>query len=481
MKNTQQTVLNAAIVAALGLVGQNVAATGADLTSASSPAYSPIKIAKELPASGTLNDGGAGNKLNVKISVPAGYTVDTANKYLNVKVNLLGGAKFAAVPVLTCNTGSTINANSMSTTISVGGNGQSNATFVASPSAAGTVLPTLATDSYCTLSAASISYSGTTDKSISATVEFRDGATDVKTGAAGTYVSFVKGLSATITAAPQITIDVASSSNKFLISNTTVVTALLGVVQYSAVAAGGFSADMASSLDATVGTTPSYSVTISGPALAGASSVFLSSNTASCNTPVYSATPTGSASTSLTMTAITPGNIQGGLAACLLYSGTAPIIEGQITATISRNAENNGYQLDFAPIAANLALLKKNGATVEVDFLTNPAGFPTFVRFTNPTSLSGNVLVDAYNDDGAKGTATWGFVLGAGKSIMYPMDVIITKTGIAASTTAATDGALPGNKFRLIVNAEFPTLGVQALNLSKDGNSFGQLTGSRSK
>lgn len=478
MKNTQQTVLRAAIIAALGFAGQNAAAvTGADLTGGT--AISAIKIAKELPATSTLTSAVDGNFL-AYIAVPAGYVVDATNKYLNVKVNLLGGAKFGAVPTLRCATAGAV--NSVSGVISIGGNGVSNVTFVVEaapgglPSANSTV-----TTAICVMTANSISASGTTDKTISATIEYKDGANNIASGAANTYISFVKGLSANISAGDKLIIDVAASSNKLSGAATT---GYVGAVKYANISSTTLTAGLAGGIDAAtiVSTTPAtvYSVTIAGPSLPAASSVFLSTTPTDCSNNSYSAAPTGSASTSLTITGVTPTHISAGLGVCLAFNGSTPIPEGQITATISRNMETSApFQPDFSPLAGNLAILKKNGATVNVDFLTNPTGFPTFVRFTNPTSLSGNVLVDAYNDDGAKGTSTWTFVLGAGKSVMYPMDVIMTKTGIAASTVAATDGALAGNKFRLIVNAEFPTLGVQALNLSKDGNAFGQLTGSR--
>lgn len=478
MKTTQRSVLKVAILSALGALSTNALAV-ADLSGQSISTVGPVRVAKELPSTGTLTSS-ANGQLGAYIAVPTGYAVDATNKYLNIKVNLLGGARFAAVPSLACNSatsaGVTPAGAGLGSVISIGGNGASNVTFVVT---AGTT-PAAASGAYCYLTADSISYTGTTDKTISATIEYKDGANNVPSGTNGTFISFVKGLSASFSPGQNVVIDVAASSNKFSAGN---VTGYAGIVQFGGITTSALVSALNASVTTpyivTTGMTPQFSITIGGAPLAGASNVYLSNTPANCGNASYSATISTSASTTVTITA-NGTDISAGLGVCLVYSGTTPIPEGTITATIGRSMEINSYQADFSPVAASLANFKKNGASLNVDFLTNPNGYPTFVRFTNPSSLSGNVLVDAYNDDGAKGTTTWTFVLGAGKSVMYPMDVIVTKTGVAASTTPATDGALGGNKFRLIVNAEFPTLSVQALNLSKDGNAFGQLTNTRS-
>ncbi|MEN9847569.1 MAG: hypothetical protein RL368_309 [Pseudomonadota bacterium] len=496
MKNTQYLVLKTAIIAALGVscgtvyagVMPGVGATAANLTGSTldGTTRTPVKLAKELPTSHSIV--ATAGQLVAIIPVPVAYSVNPTNgTYLNVKVNLLGGATFVAAPALSCNTVNAVTAaDFMPTTNTVGGAGASNATFVGAPATTNTSMGASPVSAYCILSATTVTASGTNDKTLSATIEYRDGASDVKTAVAGTFISYVKGISATIVpVTTPVVIDVASSSTKFLTGaspGTTGTTAYLGTVSYQSVGTSASSATIAGGniTPSSFSTTIPYSVTIAGAALAGASQVYLGA-AGSCSTvaqPTYTTAPAGSASVSLVITAVAATDIVSNLAVCLVYNGTNSITEGQITATISRNAETSGYQPDFSPTGANLANIKKNGASTYVDFVTNPLGYPTYVRFTNPTALSGNVLVDVYNDDGAKGSNTWTFVLGAGKSEMYPMSAILTKTNAAASTTSPADG-LAGNKFRLSVNAEFSTLGVQTLTLSKDGNSFSQLSGVR--
>jgi len=484
MKTTQSSVVKAAVLGVLGLLSTNTFAA-VDLSGQFSSA-APVKLGKELPALATSTQGtpiaiNSAGQLAATIAVPTAYALDTTNKYLNVKVNLLGGATFKTAPTLHCNVDDTkdgtVSANSAAGSISIGGANASNVTFVLSTT---NNIPAAAASAVCIISATDLYYSGTTDKTISATIEYRDGATPVVSGANGTYISFVKGVSANFTPAstPPV-IDVAASSNKFTAGGAT---GFAGSVKYGAVGSV-FSANLADALGAASilgsNTSPLFSVTIGGAPLAGATNVYLSSVVNNCSVASYSATISTSASTTLTISAIAANDISNGLGVCLVYSGTTPIPEGTITATISRNMETNSYQPDFSPIAASLASFKKNGASTYVDFLTSPTGFPTYVRFTNPTSLTGNVLVDAYNDDGGKGTTTWTFTLSAGASVMYPLSEIVTKTAVPAVTTAPPSGANPGNKYRLVVNAEFPTISVQSLSVSKDGNSFGQLSSQR--
>ncbi len=483
MKTTQRSVLKVAILSALGALSTNALAV-ADISGLSVSSAGPVKVAKELPATNTLNANSYA-QLGAYIAVPVNYAVDMSNKYLNIKVNLLGGAKFGSTaPVLVCPSATVGTANfvapatGLTSTISIGGANASNATFVVTAGS----LPATASAAFCYLSAANIIYSsGASDKSISATIEYKDGATNVVSGANGTYISFVKGLSANFSAGTSMVIDVAASSNKFSGGG---VTGYAGKLSYGGFATTIYTADLTSPIIASAiipaaGSSTLFSVTVGGSPLAGASNVYLSTSPADCTNTTYSATISTSASTTVTISAIGAGDISAGLGVCLVYSGTTPIAEGAITATISRSMENNTYQPDFSPVAAPLASFKKNGASTWVDFLTSPTGFPTYVRFTNPTTLTGNVLVDAYNDDGAKGTSTWTFKLSAGASVMYPLSEIVKNTAVPAVSSVAPTGANPGNKYRLVVNAEFPTISVQSLAISKDGNSFGQLTSQR--
>lgn len=483
MKTTQRSVLKVAILSALGALSTNALAV-ADLTGLAVLGTSsvPVKVGKELPSTGTLTANSVG-QLAAYIAIPAGYAVDTTNKYLNIKINLLNGAKFGATaPTLNCNTAlakATVPAGTgLVSTVSIGGTpGVSNVTFVVGAvGVSASAAPVAeASGAFCYMSAASIGYTGTSDKTISATIEYKDGATNVVSGANGTYISFVKGLSASFSAGSNVVIDVAASSNKFSGGG---VTGYAGLAQFGGVSTTIFTADLTSPMTATAiipaaGASTQFSVTVGGSPLAGASNVYLSTVADGCSNATYSATISTSASTTVTISGVSAPDVSGGLGVCLVYSGTTPIAEGAITATISRSMENAGFQPDFSPVAAPLASFKKNGASTYVDFLTNPAGFPTYVRFTNPTSLTGNVLVDAINDDGGKGATPWTFKLSAGSSVMYPVADIVKNTAVPAA--AATSG----NKYRLVINAEFPTISVQAVNISKDGNSFGQLTGIR--
>lgn len=485
MNSCQKSALKLSIAAVLGVAASGAAVAAVDLTGTTKI---PSIFAKEIPTSTTtINNGnsaggiGATGPLDVKIAFVPGYAVNAANFYY-VKLALTGGAKFAVQPTISCATGAGgAGSDSAVGAITVGGVGTNAVTFQI-PS--GTILATgnagVATG--CLVSVSSLTISGLGDVSISGTIEYKDGANNVATAVTGPYITFKKGISAAVSTnaaagtAANATIDVTTGSKKFTAATLAgATTAAVGSVSYALVgstAIYNISGVQFTGAAYVVGAN-GFSVTISGPAVGNATTAYLSSAASNaCGTQDYIATPSGA---TVTITGVSAAVMTAGATLCLAFNGTTAISDGQITATISKTTETIAQNPDTSVASNSVYSIPKNGAVKYVNFLTNPAGFQTYVRFTNPTNFDGNVFVTMYNDDGVAGATTWSFPLLKGASQMYPVTYIQAQTATATATTVPT-GGLVGNKFRLVINADTSDLNVQALNVSKDNNSFGQLS-----
>lgn len=500
-----KSVLKLSIAVALGIAGGNAAAT-VDLTGAAGTTKSASIFVKEMPtataslsnalpaggglATGTLNT--PNGPLSFKIPLVPGYSVSAANVYF-VKIALTGKATFGAQPTLYCGAianGSAVAAG-VAGSVTVGGVATNAVTFSlpAMTDPATAYLSTSANATGCVVSIPSVGISGgLSDVGISGTVEYKDGVKDATLTISGPFITFKKTLSASVstlatdagTTATDAIIDVTTGS-KMLASGSLYSTAVaaVGSISYTQIPqattasynSGGSA--FTSGVEYVSGST-GFSVTIAGPAVGNATTAYLTTGTEACKAAnlVYSVTPSAA---SVTIGGIVAGDISAGLSVCLGFPKTTTISEGQITATLKNSSEtNSGTNSDLSVASNNLYKLTKNGTSFGINFLTNPAGFGTFVRFTNPTSFDGNISVTAINDDGAVGPNTWTFVLPKGASQMYSVTSIVAKTGVVTATTVPADGIV-GNKFRLMINADLSSLKAQALNLSKDGNSFGQL------
>lgn len=489
MNSYQKSALKLSIAVALGVAANAAsAALPVDLTGATGTVKAPSIFIKEMPSSTTtLLNGGvtplltAFGPLSVRIPFVPSYSVNAANPYY-VKLALTGGAKFAVQPTITCATGAGgAGSDSAAGVITVGGVGTNAVTFQI-PSGAVLATGAAGLSTGCIASVDSLTISGLGDVNISGTIEYKDGANNVATALTGPYITFKKSISASVSTnsvaatAANATIDVTTGSKKFTAASVqSTTTALVGSISYTVVPQATTASYNSGGTAFTTGAlyvsgTNGFSVTIAGPAVGNATTAYLTTTNCAA-APAYSATPSAA---SVTMTGITATDISAGLTVCLGFSGTTAITEGQITANITKTTETQVTSPDTSVASADIFKLAKNGASTTINFLTNPAGFATFVRFTNPTSFDGNVLVTAINDDGVAGGTVWTFPILKGASQMYSVATIMTKTGVAAATTTPTDGLI-GNKFRLVVNADTSALNVQALNVSKDGNSFGQL------
>lgn len=485
MNSCQKSVLKFSIAAVLGVAASSVVAVGVDLTATTKL---PSVFAKEIPTSTTTLMNGAqtpstltlAGPLELKIPLIPGYSVNAANPYY-VKLALTGGAKFAVQPTLVCQTGAGgAGSDSGAGSVTVNGAGTNLVTFQI-PS--GAILATgVGTTGGCVVSVSSLTISGLGDVGVSGTIEYKDGANNATLALTGPFITFKKSVSAAVSTnaaagtAANATIDVTTGSKKFTAATLAgVTTAAVGSVSYalstttSIYNASGIAATGAVFVSGSNG----FSVTIAGNAVGNAATAYLSLAAANaCAAATYIATPSGS---TVTITGINSTDISAGVTLCLGFNGTSAISEGQITATITKTAETIAANPDTSVSSPNVYSIPKNGAVKTINFLTNPAGFQTFVRFTNPTAFDGNVLVTAINDDGVAGATVWTFPLAKGASQMYPVTYIQAQTGVAAATTVPS-GGLIGNKFRLVINADTSDLNVQALNVSKDNNSFGQLS-----
>jgi len=501
MNFQQKSVLKLSIVAALS-AGADSALAALDLTATTK---TPVYFAKEIPVATTLSLANAAAvvplatgvdvttmPLTIKLASIPSYAINTSNTFF-VKLSLTNGAKFSAATTGTvgyCNT-AVANAGtdlSSGTPLSISlGAGTNNVTLNAAPPAGNSaVLASTTAFSTCFVQFSAITVSGNGDVNISADVLYTDASVQQTKSVSATFISFKRGNEVSVSGAgANAVIDVTTGSKLLATAGVdkaavkvSTKTALVGFITYAtattaALNTGGSAFSGAGFVAGGSLTTGVYSVTISGPTVANAKSAYVS-DTATCATTIAaSATP---ASASVTVSGVSAGGISGGVFACLGFDGTTPISDGQITLSVANlGAESTLANPDFTTTSSNSYKFTKNGAAVKINFLTNPTGFQSFVRFTNPTSTNGNIFIDVYNDDGVKGATTVTVPLGAGKSLMYPTSQLVTSSGVVAATSVQPTGALAPNKYRLIINADFDTLNAQALSLSKDGQNFGQL------
>jgi hypothetical protein len=257
-----------------------------------------------------------------------------------------------------------------------------------------------------------------------------------------------------------------------------------GSVSYSTTAGSspylGSSTVISTSANAATFSSP-WAVSVTGAPIEAASKVTIQSTNACTGGTIYGSASPASGSQAVAIS-VTAGTFPGTAHVCVEYDGTKSISAGLITASL-QSAETN-YELNTALVPNELYELQKNGAQVEVDMMTPSTGiYPTYVRFTNPSSTSGKVYVKAYNDDGTMGASIFSFDLAAGQSKMFNASVIEQKTGVAplSASNDSTTGAMKANKIRLYVEGEFDEIGVQVMNLALDATYFGQLTSERKK
>lgn len=463
MRDSGNRILRAAMLACFGMVAGQA---GAVVNLSTAPPTGTAKIASEIPATTTTLINSA-NQLDIRVAVPPNYSVSAASP-LFIKINLTNGARFVANPSsLRCATAAA--ANSLSGQLVLGGAGTSFVTYSIEP---GVVSGT------CSATNGNLTISGLGNVAVSATVEYKNGAQDVVSGLSFPYVTFTRGMTATVTSADgNVIVDatsgsdnLASTSNK---GSTTLAT--LGFARYTRTGTSAASAGLANNVSAgDVITTAT--VTVNGPALRaaleanGVSGVFLDAAASACTTRSYTVGST--ATNSVTFTNVSLTDISAGVSICLNVSGaTSVITTGPLTATISGTPVAS-VTANFSALSDGLESLTSNGA-IRNAYMVNASTSPaktSILRVVNTGGVAATFTATAYAVDVgvADGAPVGQTVLGTPNSALGTV-----AAGGAVSLTSAqieqklgfTPGAT-GSKYRIVISAGTDNMVV--LNYTRD-------------
>ena len=272
------------------------------------------------------------------------------------------------------------------------------------------------------------------DVGLKAEVTYVDAGINTMKTFQGTIIKFVTALAGVIKAGDTQTIDVGKKASKeFTNANSTIVkigefNLSAGLAQSTVAGAHGVPRVSKSYDDYVVGNTnlvsgiiSGYSVTISGPTVAGAKQAWLDTDD-TCNgttkaglTQVAAAPTTtdgggggGGSTVTLTVTGIVDATNHnsinyfpaGKMKVCLEVPGTTLLSDGQLTATLTGLPKSTSFVLDLGA-GGNLSKIDRNGAVVRV--LNIPAvgnADQPFIRFYNTSSQPTQVRATLYGQDG---------------------------------------------------------------------------------
>lgn len=464
--NSKTYVLRAAVAACFAFTGGQALAV-LDLTV--SPVTGILKYAKEIP-SNTAALANPGNQHDMRIKVPVAYKVDASNP-LFVKFDMTSGAKFTTGnPVLACLTAA--GADSAVGTVTVGGAGFSNVTFTM-PNTTTTVSGT------CRLSAnvAGTTISGLNAVNVSATVEYKNGLSNVVSAAGvSPFITFVRGVSATLVGADgDIVVDATSGSDNFTAaSNKGTLLGLLGRMIFEPV---GTSASVAATTTniAVADVITTAVVTVNGPAVSVAmganagSGIFLDTDSA-CNS--RDLTVSASASNSVTFYA-TPAQIAAALYPCINISGvTTQVPTGQFTGSIASGVAVANVTADFSVSSDRLENITQNGTTKNAYMVnaSTSAAKTSIVRIINTGAAAAAFTATAFTVDVgvADGQPVARTQLGTANSALGTVAAGGSLTLSSAQIETAL-GFVPnagGSKYRVVISAG--TDAFKVLNFTRD-------------
>lgn len=403
----------------------------------------------------------------------------TTNQNL-VRIDLPAGVTFTGAPSLAVVDSAT---NSLTSTISAGGVGQSFVLFQLN----GTDTVDQSGDVTLQLNGLRV----TSQADINVRYRLYDDQVEANNATTRTlqdrtfgYASFGSGLVfASVNPGVSRQIDVAQASTFFTYSG--------------AAATGETTSDAFGGLDLRVANAVTYGTTLTGAPLTltqliGANAIltvsgdFSAISTTPANTQL--GTLSGAVNTAETAVSYNLGLAPAALnAAQLTYEvdGTTVISPSSYNASLTLGTS---ALMTAAPAAVtNFATLAKNGSTVFVDLALNPNGaFENFVRISNKSNTAGNVNLTVIADDGEQAQIALGDIAGQDTSELAARSSTtqISVSDIFAAAQAAGLSLSGQNKLRLVVDGEFRggdetnalsndyALSVQSITVSKDGNSF---------
>lgn len=404
----------------------------------------------------------------------------TTNQNL-VRVDLPAGVTFTGVPSLAVADSAS---NSLSSTISAGGVGQSFVLFqlngTKTVDQSGDVTLTLAGLRVTSQADINVRYRLYDDQ-----VEANNATTRTLQDRTFGYASFGSGLVfASVNPGVSRQIDVAQASTFFTYA--------------TSAATGETTSDTFGGLNLRVANATTYGTTLTGAPLSLTQLIGANARlTVSGDFSAISSTPANTLLGALPATAVNAAETAvtynlGTTAAALNAAQLTYEVDGTtVIAPSSFNASltlGTGALMTAAPAAVtNFATLAKNGSTVYVDLALNPNGaFQNFVRISNKTNTAGNVNLTVIADDGAQAQIALGDIAGQATSELAARSSTtqISVSDIFAAAQAAGLSLSGQNKLRLVVDGEFRggdetnalsndyALSVQSITVSKDGNSF---------
>jgi len=408
--------------------------------------------------------------LRIEVPVPAYNVSDSSPMF--VRIDLLSGATFRATPTFGCVTGAAIGYSAVP---QLGGAGSTQVIFpvtTAGALPAGNAGFSVGADTGCFVtidSADGFDISGITNKQISATVQYKDGASNLQDSYNGTIISFSRGLEDSFSrVGTNAIIDVATESRLFT-TNTIVGanTAALGEIFYNPATT---TANLAiGSPITTTAVITAATVNLQGIPLGIANSgatVFL--DTGKCTDALYTGgvITSGDSTFTITFSDIPATALNSGVWACLTVDGNAVLSEGQISATITNPAEvdSNNYTTRIFNSSNNLVNIEKNGDQAIALVIPRPdgGGDVAFIRITNLSSQTGRILGSLYDEDGnALGTS--GTVISEG---LAANEVLVLNSQTIATAFGVTTWS---RRAYLEIEAEVPSIAVLNLIRSADG------------
>lgn len=156
-----------------------------------------------------------------------------------------------------------------------------------------------------------------------------------------------------------------------------------------------------------------------------------------------------------------------------------PEAQFQLTANLDSVA---GFTLPESVGPINLNQFEKNGSTTVENMTLDPNGaFRNFVRISNTSGVEGRVFVTIINDDGESesfrlsdvsvGADTQPATLAAQASTrLIPMSAFVAAA--QAQNSAFDVVNAQRNKFRLVIDGEFPTISSDNVTLATDNTTF---------
>lgn len=435
MKKSTNNTLRLAILAAL--------AGGSGAAYAAFPA-SPV--ANEMPTSTTIR------------AVPRGFAATTAFtptsvNPLQITVNLSNNTKFASIPIARCSTKVT-SATAVQTarlaTLSLGGNGSTQAVFSISTALSAQIKS-------CWVSATALTVTGT-HASVTESITFKYGSL-ASSSVNGTMITWNSGLSAAPATTKTVTARVVSGFMKFTNGVTVATGGVVNWIGKAAVSANTGTIGKKSELGTFANTA---SITFAGgttlAAAKAAGGVFVVAANGACTTASKLAGTSAKAGATSVTFSLTPAQVSAGFRSCFAFAGTTAIPAGSITAQLGGTAKST-YSLP-TPAASTVLTVTRDGSSLSL--MNMPRSTDTdagYLRVYNTSSISGAITATIYDQAGTAlaTNCTLSSSLASNAALVMSAAEVETACGFTVPTSGRyrldIAGAIPSMKGQVFVRS----------------------------